>query len=49
MKTIVSEDGQIVAAKADDTDPVEKVYGILNGQGSTDQWIEELRGKPDAV
>ena len=76
MKTIVSEDGQIVipeplreqlgihagqilecredrgrlvASKADDVDPVESIYGILKGQASTDKWIEELRGKPDAV
>ncbi len=41
--------GRLVAAKADDTDPVEKVYGILNGPRSTDGWIEELRGQPDAV
>ena len=76
MRTIVSEDGQIVipeslrvrlgiragqvlecredhgclvAAKADDVDPVESVYGILSGQMLTDKWIEELRGKPDGV
>ena len=76
MRTIVSEDGQIVipetlrirlgihagqvldcredhgrlvAAKADDVDPVEKVYGILSGQGPTDRWVEEFRGKPDPV
>ena len=42
------EHGRLVAAKADDMDPVEKVYGILNSQGSTDKWIEEPRGKPDA-
>lgn len=41
--------GRLVATKADDIDPVEKVYGILNGPMSTDGWIEELRGKPDAI
>ena len=41
--------GRLVATKADDIDPVEKVYGILKGQRSTDGWIEDLRGKPDAV
>lgn len=47
-----SEDhGKLVGQKASpvDDDPVRRVYGILKIGGSTDEWIKEIRGEPDAL
>ncbi|MGH2655902.1 MAG: AbrB/MazE/SpoVT family DNA-binding domain-containing protein [Actinomycetota bacterium] len=41
--------GRLVARKVNAQDPVDAVYGILKTDRSTDEIIEELRGKPDAV
>lgn len=45
------ESGKLVAKKlnAKDEDPIERLYGILGIGGSTDEWITELRGEPDAI
>lgn len=44
-----AERGRLVARKLNAEDPVDAVYGILKTDRSTDEIIEELRGKPDAV
>jgi AbrB family looped-hinge helix DNA binding protein len=44
-----AERGRLVARKVNAQDPVDAVYGILQTERSTDEIIEELRGKPDAV
>ena len=44
-----AEDGRLVATKADERDPVSAVYGILGDGGSTDEYMDEIRGVPDAV
>jgi AbrB family looped-hinge helix DNA binding protein len=38
------ERGTLIARKLIVEDPLDSVYGILRGQGRTDDWIEELRG-----
>lgn len=44
------EAGRLVARKANPQDPLDALYGSLDlGGRTTDQLIEELRGKPDAV
>jgi antitoxin PrlF len=45
----VAERGRLVARKVDVDDPVGAVYGILKLEGSTDELIDELRGKPHRV
>ncbi len=44
-----AERGRLVARKVNSQDTVDAVYGILKTDRSTDEIIEELRGKPDAV
>ena len=44
-----AEDGRLVATKADQLDPVSAVYGILGDGGSTDEYIDEVRGPVDHV
>jgi len=41
--------GRLIIQKADSEqrDPIELVYGILGQPGSTDKWIEEIRGKAE--
>ncbi len=39
------EEGKLVARKLAWDDPVEAVYGILQQAGSSDEMIEQLRGK----
>jgi antitoxin PrlF len=39
-------DGRLIATKASDRDPVDEVYGILELEGGTDAWMNELRGDP---
>ena len=41
--------GRLVGRKVITNDPVDAVYGILRDQGSTDEVMERLRGKPDGV
>jgi len=36
--------GKLVARKLIEQDSLDSVFGILKGQGTTDEWIEELRG-----
>jgi AbrB family looped-hinge helix DNA binding protein len=43
------EQGRLVATKAMARDPVDAVYGILELDRRTDQFVRELRGEPDAV
>ena len=43
------ERGRIVLTKAATTDPVDEVYGILEGQGTSDDLVRSLRGEPDAT
>ncbi len=42
------DDGRLIATKASDRDPVDEVYGILDLEGGTDAWMNELRGDPPA-
>lgn len=43
------ERGRIVLTKADETDAVERAYGLLSGSPPTDEIITTMRGKPDAL
>jgi AbrB family looped-hinge helix DNA binding protein len=43
------ERGRLVATKALADDPFADVRGILQLDQPTDEFIDELRGKPDAV
>ncbi len=43
------EGGRLIASKVVGADPVQRVYGILRLGKSTDQMLEELRGRPDAI
>jgi len=43
------ERGRLVATKATAEDLVDAVYGILQLDRSTDEIVEQLRGRPDAV
>ncbi len=44
-----AENGRLVATKATERDPVDAVYGSLGSGRSTDAFLDELRGPPDAV
>ncbi len=43
--------GRLVARKVAEEDPVDAVYGVLGRRRgrSTDDFINEIRGEPDAV
>ena len=41
------EQGKLVATKAQTTDPVGAVFGILQTKQTTDKTMTALRGKPD--
>jgi antitoxin PrlF len=43
------ERGRLVLQKSMGQDPFERVTGILKSDKSTDELIEEMRGKPDGV
>ena len=43
------DSGRIVVTKADETDPVERFYGILPADPATDAFIASIRGDPDAA
>jgi len=43
------EGGRLIATKMVGGDRVQRVFGILKGRSSTDRFIEELRGRPDAI
>ncbi len=38
------DDGRLVATKASERDPVSEVYGILQLEGGTDAFLDDLRG-----
>jgi antitoxin PrlF len=40
--------GRLVARKVAPEDPVDEVYGVLELEGSVDDFIREIRGEPDA-
>ena len=42
------DEGRLIATKASTRDPVDEVYGILELDGGTDAWMNELRGDPPA-
>jgi antitoxin PrlF len=44
-----ADQGRLVATKANERDPVDAVYGILGDAGSTDDFMDDIRGVPDAV
>jgi antitoxin PrlF len=41
------DSGRIIVTKADETDPVERLYGILPADPTTDAFIASIRGDPD--
>jgi antitoxin PrlF len=41
--------GMLIATKATPRDPVDEVFGIIKSAKPTDEFMEEIRGKPDAV
>jgi antitoxin PrlF len=43
------DQGRLIAVKAEEQDAVDAVYGKLQLGRPTDQLLERLRGKPDAV
>ncbi len=43
------DDGRLIARKASAQDPVDAVYGVLTLKRGTDAFLDELRGRPDAV
>jgi len=49
LMDIREEGGRLIASKMVGEDRVQRVFGILKGRGSTDRFIEELRGRPDAI
>jgi antitoxin PrlF len=44
-----AERGRLVGRKVVSNDPVESLYGILRDEGSTDEVMDRLRGKPEGV
>ncbi len=40
-----TENGLLIQKRAMAQHPVDRVYGILGGEGNTDQYIEEIRGR----
>jgi antitoxin PrlF len=43
------ENGRIIVTKADDTDPVERAYGILPADPTSDAFLAAIRGDPDSA
>jgi antitoxin PrlF len=44
------ERGKLVVRKINNQDGIHRAYGILKHLGgSTDEWIKEIRGEPDAI
>lgn len=43
------ERGRLVATKRADRDPVDAVFGILGNRRRSDELLEAVRGRPDAV
>jgi len=41
--------GQVVARKASTRDPIDDVYGVIDLDKSTDEFVRRLRGKADAT
>jgi len=46
---LAEDSGRIIMTKADETDPVERLYGILPADPTTDAFIASVRGDPDAT
>lgn len=44
-----AEGGRLIATKVAARDPVDSVYGILHLDRSTDEIIDEFRGRAEAV
>jgi AbrB family looped-hinge helix DNA binding protein len=45
VEFVEKEDGVLIQKRPIHTSPVRKVYGILNTPGSTDKYIEDIRGR----
>lgn len=43
------ERGRLIATKRTERDPIDAVYGILATELSTDELVDELRGRSDAA
>lgn len=41
------EQGRLVGRKIAATDPLDSLYGVLAGEGTTDELMDELRGPVD--
>lgn len=42
-----ADNGRLVAVKASANDPVDAAYGVLSLGTSTDEFVAEIRGRPD--
>ena len=40
-----TDDGLLIRKRTAASHPVDRVYGVLKGQGSTDEYMEEIRGR----
>ena len=49
MLEFSNENGRLVATKAALVDSVDGVYGILLPRRSTNAYLDEIRGEPDAT
>ena len=43
------DNGRLMATKAAEADPLERLYGILSPEPTTDAFIASIRGDPDAI
>lgn len=46
---VTEERGRLILTKADDADPLERMYGVLATEPSSDAQIAAMRGEPDAL
>jgi AbrB family looped-hinge helix DNA binding protein len=44
-----ADHGRLVATKVAARDPVDAVYGMLGEKGSTDEFVDEIRGPADSL
>ena len=49
LMDVREEGGRLIASKMAGPDRVQRVFGILKGRGSSDRFIEDIRGRPDAI
>lgn len=47
MLDFEADNGRLVAVKASANDPVDAAYGVLSLGTSTDEFVAEIRGRPD--